>query len=430
MIKIEDQEMIEAAVLGSLLRGKNKAVEILPSLRVGMFISGPNRALFKRIEWVAASDLEFDDILLRGQFDYDVFGADEDTKGVSLDYINMLRNEYQFFANNIDHWVERLVASAQLRKIAEITNTEIFGHEDIEQRLDSVRSVLSVNRVGIPPIENYDDYEESEDLGGVPTGFEIVDGRTDTGGLPLGQLTIVAAYAKGGKTASMVQIADAISLQQYRVLYATFADLNKAGIAKRRLKNYCGWSKRPEYPGPELERYKAALARLRGNGYFEVFDATNGGVTVEALVARVNSMRQKPEVLCVDYAQELDTSKRVKSDFERYEATSKALRDAAQVWNIPIVVGSQITEGKDGGRDITKGSRVWEERAGLILKLNMLTPEAIEKVAKVEPSLNQKGLTRVTTINRFGPPSSGYWVFNSTHVKFDELVVDGSKEKR
>jgi replicative DNA helicase len=423
MIDPQDQMMLEMCVLGSMLRSKAKTLEVINGLRANMFQFPQHRALFRRIEWITGGDgLEFDDVLLADKPHEEIFENEEQTKGVSIAYIRQLRNDYGVTGQNVEMWADELASSAKLRRIAEITQMENFGREDLGQRLEHIGAILNVQTVKVPPIENYDDYSEPEDIGGVPSKFGLVDNNTETCGLPNGQLTVVAAYAKGGKTACMVQMADAISLQQIPVLYATFADLNKHGIAKRRLKNYCGWSKMPNKAEFQAD-YNAALRRLRGNGYFQVFDATRGGVTVEALCARVSLMKVKP-VLFVDYAQELTTVQRVKSDYERHEVVSRVLTRFAAEHDLPTVVGSQITEGKDGGRDMTKGSRVWEERAGLVLKIQILNDQQREKIGKAKPPLNVDGITCASlAFNRFGPPRDAHWVFNSRYVKFEELTT-------
>jgi len=290
---------------------------------------------------------------------------------------------------------------------------------DLARMIDRYQSVAGLVRGKVPNLKTFDDYDDEAVPQGVTTGMLLIDANTETRGLPKGQMTVIAAYAKGGKTASMVQIADSISLNQQHIVYGTFADLNMTGIGQRRLRNYCGWSRRPKSEG-KLADYESAVRKLRGNGYFNVFDGTQTRPTVEAFLSRLKRLPAMPHAVFLDYAQELTSTVKTRNDLDRHDAVSKAIIDFAGEFNVAAVVGSQISEGRDGARDITKGSRVWEERAGLVLKLSVLDEAARKKLK--DSQYNIDGVTKASIpFNRFGRSCEGWWQFDYTHVMFREL---------
>lgn len=409
----------EELLLSSMMQGRDAALMVIDNLTRSMFVSDIHRALFSRIERLCEGGLELEPELLCDSLT-DTW-IDPEYQGVRLEDVRRIK-EQMHSAANVEHWAEVIRCLAVVRKVHDFSGKEINTIDELFAVCERLQAVNMGRKVKVPKITDFDDYTEVEGMGGVESGFLLIDDNTDTCGLPRGQFTVIAAYAKGGKTACMVQMADQISRDQKHVVYATFADLDKAGIAKRRLKNYCGWSKRPdaEHLIPEYEK---ALRRLRGNGYFHVFDATGGDVPIESLVSRLRGLRYTPDVVFIDYAQELTTIQRVRDDLQCADITSRVIRDYAQESGVAVVVGSQITEGKDGGRDITKGSRKWIERAGLVLQLDILDDARLEKMKQgKDKEFAVNGATKAEiTYSRFGLRSSGWWAFVGNRVRFDEL---------
>lgn len=105
-----------------------------------------------------------------------------------------------------------------------------------------------------------------------------------------------------------------------------------------------------------------------------IYDAAESdlGTSTEAFVSwcKAEHIKKKIQFICVDYAQELVSSQiRGFDEYATAATCSKLLNQLARQLKVPIIIGSQITKGKDGGTTITKGSRVWEERAGWVLTI-------------------------------------------------------------
>jgi hypothetical protein len=148
------------------------------------------------------------------------------------------------------------------------------------------------------------------------------------------------------------------------------------------------------------------------------------GRDVESFTKWFLGQGKRFDICFVDYAQEIRSGERgIGGIFEHAEKCSQEIRWIAKLTDIPFVVGSQITEGneKHGTRDITKGSRAWEERAGLLVKIKVLEEREIEKLDDQYQRTPGITLTHLQK-NRFGPKNlREFWQWESSRVRFVEL---------
>ncbi len=231
---------------------------------------------------------------------------------------------------------------------------------------------------------------------GLSTGFPELDKKVTTRGHPQGQVTIVAAPAKGGKTTLMLDMFLHDLREGRRVCYATFADIDAIGIKKRLIRKLCGH----ENPPADLlsaPAYTEAEAWLDAQETGCIYDGfANGDDSVEAFAAWLEAEhRQRPFSKCyVDYAQELRSSSKAAqySPEQNQSECARVLVRLARKLDIAVIVGSQVTEApKEGAKAKTKWSRSWEEKAGWVL--------VITKYEDLGPYLQ-------VAYFRFGPQSS------------------------
>lgn len=231
---------------------------------------------------------------------------------------------------------------------------------------------------------------------GLSTGFPNLDKTVSTRGHPQGQVTVVAAPAKGGKTTLMLDMFLHDLREGRRVCYATFADIDAVGIKKRLIRKLCGHENPPEdlLSAPEYQEAEAWLDAQETGCIYDGF--ANGDDSVEAFAAWLEAEhRQRPFTKCyVDYAQELrSSSKAAQYSPEQNQAEcARVLVRLARKLDIAVIVGSQVTEApKEGAKAKTKWSRSWEEKAGWVL--------VITKYDDLGPYLQ-------VAYSRFGPQSS------------------------
>lgn len=221
------------------------------------------------------------------------------------------------------------------------------------------------------PVRSIGDIDHDGDDTGVTTGYSALDGLMTTGGYPAGQMSVISAYHKGGKTTFMLSSALLQLAAGKRVLWATFADLNEKQLKRRMLRNLCGWSKRPDRLDLAAD-YDEQLGWLN-RAPMDVYDATKltSGFDVDtfAMWLQAHAGTAGYDCVFVDYAQKLRAAKASANRFAEGDYCSEVIaRLAAQV-GLPIVIGSQITPGGKDGETKTKNSRAWEEDAGLVVRL-------------------------------------------------------------
>jgi replicative DNA helicase len=210
---------------------------------------------------------------------------------------------------------------------------------------------------------------------GVSTGYMRLDTLIGSvGGYPSSQMTIVSAYHKTGKTAFKLHSAIEAAKAGRKPLFATFADMDGRELQERMMKHETGWA-RPPYEHHHREEWDLVREEFRsGEHQIDVYDAAGleSGYDVETFLAWFDAkQRRDPNTeVYVDYAQELQTrDKKSHTDQDVARICSSLIQRSAKRHDVPFIVGSQITEGRDGERDKTKGSRAWEEKAGLVIRL-------------------------------------------------------------
>ncbi len=221
------------------------------------------------------------------------------------------------------------------------------------------------------------DIDASGDDTGVSTGIDGIDMAIATKGYPDGQMSMISAYHKAGKSTFMVQSFCQMAEAGHRVMYATFADLNARRLKRRMLRCLSGWSKMPadaDLFGEDVKGFESAMFAIDTVWDAQVFDASKtDSDTIESFLGQLEAKHlDKPyRAVFIDYAQKLTSDNRR----ARYGGVaegdwiSHAISRAAERLNLAIIVGSQITEGGKDGKTITKGSRKWEEDAGLVLRI-------------------------------------------------------------
>jgi replicative DNA helicase len=275
----------------------------------------------------------------------------------------------EFYAGIVKEKSERRRTVSDAKKLITLAEGEA-GIEEVR----AARSSLTEAFPGGVAVVPFGEVEHDSEDRGVPTFIPALNRMMATGGWPSEQVSVSSAYHKGGKSTFMLtDFIHAAELSE-KVLYATFADLSAKQLKRRLIKALCGWKKRP---------VSGDLGRLYDNAIFTidcwdafVYDASamEDGDDLESFCAWVRAEgRERPfSRIYVDYAQELTSRKVLPTDeYGTAAVCAKALAKLARQTGAAVIVGSQITDGSSaaGTRTKTKGSRRWEEIAGLVLRI-------------------------------------------------------------
>jgi len=210
---------------------------------------------------------------------------------------------------------------------------------------------------------DFADISESGPPAGIPTGFEGVDTKNESGGVPKGQMTVVCARKKVGKSALMAQWASHMLDAQNRVLFVTLTDLTKKDFRRRWVRMQTGWADRP-HSLQLAEDWDREVMRMRLEWDLKIVDAKDlGGRSIETIVPAIEALQKrfKFDVVFVDYAQKIRSSTE-KDRVRAMEKVSNDLSDMAADRGFALVVGSQVSE---EGR--TRYSQEFEDDCGLMV---------------------------------------------------------------
>lgn len=368
-------EDLERAMLGAVMLGKNERFRQASSLGVGAntFAVDQHRKLWRLFQLCEDNDSVIDIVtvgrLVRPHSDV-----------LHEDYlVSLAEATGGYGAATVESYASALLGIQAKREMREQAVKVAKLCEDADATAADVRALLTgFDALAVPgnPFKHFRDVHDEGGDTGVTTGFPSIDQHISTAGYPDGQMTVVRAYHKGGKSTFMLSSFMNQLAAGHRVLYATFADLNERSLKRRMKRGLSTWSKRPSLIGADHEAYERACEVIDGEWEGYVYNAAEGeSWDIESFCSWLRYQHSRTPFRCVfvDYAQELTSANRQAeySEYANARCCSQALVRLAAKVNIPIVVGAQVTEGseKSGTRTITKGSRVWEEKAGWVLTI-------------------------------------------------------------
>lgn len=235
------------------------------------------------------------------------------------------------------------------------------------------------------------DLEKSPEVG-YTTGFSKLNNCISTAGYPQGQLSVVEAYHKGGKSTFMLSSFSEQIEARLDPVYMTFADLNAARIKRRLMRMRTGWGDMPTVSFDLQEKWlqeEEHLSELDPR----IFDCTRAEHlrTVEGALRYLRGQSRKREikVAFLDYFQRITTSDpKARTDYDKNKIVADKLANFAEETGIALVVGSQVTPGGKDRETIAKGGRDIEENAGWVLRLKR---EADSDTIEVEIAFSRFG---------------------------------------
>lgn len=207
------------------------------------------------------------------------------------------------------------------------------GHrwvEDFEERASWYRGETEVRRV-------------------VPTGFEHMD-HVMGGGLGVGEIGVILARPKGGKSVALINMAYYATLrpEKLNVVYYTL-EVSKAIIATRTDRRIM--YKKPTLLSCDPERYVKELRRAikkKVHGKLIVQQYRAHVASVDTIAAHLDLLKAdgtNPDLVIVDYAGLLRPT--TKTDALRLDlnATYTELRNLADEFQVPVWTAAQSTTG-------------------------------------------------------------------------------------
>lgn len=227
-----------------------------------------------------------------------------------------------------------------------------------------------------------------------------------TGGAEPGQVNVLQALRKTGKTTALAQMALGSLQDGGSVVFVPIADMTASDISRKMVRQMCGWDKPPQQPQFE-DLYYQTVQEFRGFGSrLAIWDPnlSAGSSDIEAITSWLDAQihRTRPTVVYLDYFQRLTTRDSSEFSAATYATIAQKLGKWAHRYpDIVTWVGSQETA--DGRAAWT---RELENETALLLR--MTKPEGSEsrRIISVE-------------LNRFGPMGGQVsYEFDSKYLAF------------
>ena len=209
------------------------------------------------------------------------------------------------------------------------------------------------------PLKRWDEYEfrkNNPGLLGVPTGFPTIDAAT--GGLQNGQLVVIVAPPKTGKSTLALQIALNVHMKGYTPMFQSFEMSNKEQLSRydamrsrvshTRLQNGLLTSE-------EESRYKTILRGIeRMEQKFWLIDSAQGS-TVSGIASKIQVLQ--PDIIFIDGTYLMtDEQTGERNTPQALTNITRSLKSLAQRVNRPIVISTQVLNHKMRNGQVTADS--------------------------------------------------------------------------
>lgn len=272
--------------------------------------------------------------------------------------------------DSVEYLLDELIAAR--RKSATIT---MIGEaiEKIEKQRDHEGALIEIQKgivkleqdgltkssdvdITENPMQLWDDYlyrKNNPGLLGVPTGFPTIDAATN--GLQNGQLIIIVAPPKTGKSTLALQIAQNVHLSGSTPMFQSFEMTNQEQLSR-----YVAMRSRVSHTryqvgaltDAEESRVKAklqAVSQMREK--FWLIGATEGA-TVSAIASKIQI--HQPDVVFIDgmYLM-IDENGEKPGSPQALTNITRSLKRLAQRVNKPVVISTQVLENKMRNGQVT-----------------------------------------------------------------------------
>lgn len=234
--------------------------------------------------------------------------------------------------------------ASKLLESAESKIYEIRQGRDVTglKRLDDV--IKGETFVRLAKISNP---ETRKDYIGIPTGFSDLD-KIITG-LNRSDLIIVGARPGMGKTAFALNIARNVAVQSGKTVCFFSLEMSRDQLAQRLLSSESqiesGKMRTGDLTPDEWTRLTQAGLNLSSAKMY--IDET-AGITVPEMKAKLRRMKDKPDLVIVDYLGLLQSAKRTENRVQEVSDITRNLKILAKEMEIPVIVCAQLSRGTEG----------------------------------------------------------------------------------
>ena len=227
----------------------------------------------------------------------------------------------------------------------------------------------------------FDGFWKSVEVEGIPTPFPNLTAQLK--GLRPGEVYVIGARTGQGKTSLALQFAGtAIANRVPPLLFSMEmghrdAFQRMAGIEARADLTRYAWLRKHHPTSLDAKNMERDLRQATEKfSRVPFYVTTKTGVTPEFLVAESKRMKDRAGVglVIVDHMQLMGASGRVKGDYEKFTAISRATKEIAVELNVPLILVSQVSRNNAVDKrvelemsDLRGSGAIEEDAAGIML---------------------------------------------------------------
>ena len=190
------------------------------------------------------------------------------------------------------------------------------------------------------------DPETRKDYIGIPTGFSELD-KIITG-LNRSDLIIVGARPGMGKTAFALNVARNVAVQSGKTVCFFSLEMSRDQLPQRLLSSEAmiesGKMRTGDLTPDEWTRLTQAGLNLSAAKMY--IDETPG-ITVPEMKAKLRRMKDKPDLVIIDYLGLLQSAKRTENRVQEVSDITRNLKIMAKEMQIPVMVCAQLSRGTE-----------------------------------------------------------------------------------
>ncbi len=190
------------------------------------------------------------------------------------------------------------------------------------------------------------DPETRKDYIGIPTGFSKLD-KVITG-LNKSDLIIVGARPGMGKTAFALNVARNVAVASGKTVCFFSLEMSRDQLAQRLLSSEAmiesGKMRTGDLSPDEWTRLTQAGLNL---SEAKMYIDETPGITVPEMKAKIRRMREKPDLVIIDYLGLIRSAKRTENRVQEVSEITRNLKIMAKEMQIPVMVCAQLSRGTE-----------------------------------------------------------------------------------
>ena len=290
----------------------------------------------------------------------------------SIDVIKLNFPTYRIaeVSDNIDYLLDELIASRRKSSTISMLGTAIDlidKQKDHEGALLAIQSgIVKLEEDGLSgtsdinikdnPLKRWDEYlfrKSNPGLLGVPTGFPTIDAATN--GLQNGQLIVIVAPPKTGKSTLALQIAQNVHMKGYAPMFQSFEMSNSEQLSRydaMRARVSHSRLQKGAINAEEESRYKSILKNMEGAHHnFWLVDSA-AGATVSGIASKIQVLQ--PDIVFIDGTYLMvDENGEKPGSPQAITNITRSLKRLAQRINKPVVISTQVLTNKMRNGQVT-----------------------------------------------------------------------------